>query len=485
MNERFFIAGCGAVAQCALPILIKELKIAPSVITIMDFVDNRHRIAQALDQGVTYVQERITQKNYKEILGRHLSPGDIFIDLSWNIDTITLLRWCHEHNVRYVNSSIELWENDESFEGKSREDLTLYARQMKIIELIKSFKNKKSATAILDHGANPGLVSHFTKQALEDIATKIIEETPNDSKTSALKAALTAKNFAKLAQLINLKTIQIAERDSQISSKPKKVNEFVNTWSIMGLHEEGIAPSELGWGTHELYAPQGIEFHKTGPKNQAFLPTKGIDTLVKSWVPSGDIIGMVIRHGEAYGISERLTVWQNEVAIYRPTVYYAYCLSDSAIASLYELKMRQLILQPKLRILEDEIIDGIDELGCLLLGHDLRAWWIGSLLDIHEARKLVPHQNATTVQVAIAVVAAVNYMLKYPNEGICLPDDLDHTEILPFVKPYLGTFVSQQIEWSPLTRKSPHFTYNEAELDPQNEWQFTNFLVSPFNKVKL
>ena len=35
-NRKYFILGCGAVAQCTLPILIKELKIDLKQITIMD-----------------------------------------------------------------------------------------------------------------------------------------------------------------------------------------------------------------------------------------------------------------------------------------------------------------------------------------------------------------------------------------------------------------------------------------------------------------
>ena len=471
LGIRFFMAGCGAVAQCALPILLKELKVSPNAIVVMDFVDNRERISEAIAQGVTYVQERITKENYEEILSKYLSPGDIFIDLTWGIDTIALLKWCHENNVRYVNSSVELWDEDENaLDKKDPSKLTLYVRQMAIVDLINSWQNKKGATAILDHGANPGLVSHFAKQGLEDIASKIIKEKPTDSRISELEKNLKEKNFANLAHLLNVKTIQIAERDSQITADPKKVNEFVNTWSIPGLYEEGVAPCELGWGTHERFAPDNIMFHKNGPKNQAFLLEKGIDVLARSWVPSGDIIGRVIRHGEAYGISERLTVWKNGTPEYRPTVYYAYCLSDSAIASLYELKMRQFELQPKLRILNDDIIEGVDELGCFLLGHDFKGWWIGSLLNIHDARKLVPHQNATTIQVAIAVVAAVNYMINHPNEGICLPDDIDHNEILEFAKPYLGKFVSRPVDWSPLARKPTYFNFKDPEIEPEDEW---------------
>jgi homospermidine synthase len=480
---RIFMIGSGAVAQCVLPILIKELPLSPLSITVMDFVDNRERIAGALQQGVTFVQNRITRENYTTVLSTYLSSGDILIDLGWDIDTVCLLQWCHDHNVRYINSSVEMWEPYQNAQTKDPRAFTLYTRQMALLELIKKWGGNSGPTAIIDHGANPGLVSHFTKQALQDITTKIIQEKPTDARIPALQKNLDANNFAQLAQLTGLKTIQISERDSQITSNPKKVNEFVNTWSIPGLYEEGIAPSELGWGTHERYAPEGVMFHEKGPQNQICLQSRGVDTLVRSWVPSGDIIGMVIRHGEAYGISDRLTVYENNKAVYRPTVYYAYCLSDSAIASLYELRMRQFELQPALRILQNDIVDGKDELGCFLLGHDFRAWWIGSLLDIHHARKLVPNQNATTVQVAVGVVAAVNYLINHPNEGLCLPDDLDHTEILSFVKPYLGSFISQPVDWSPLYRKPTYFEYHKNSVDTTDEWQFTNFLVSPFHKI--
>ncbi len=103
---RIFVVGCGAVSQCALPLLIKELKIEPSRITVMDFADNRARIASLLQQGVTYIIERITRENYATVLKQHLSAGDIFIDLGWSIDTCTLLQWCHDNDVRYTNSSI-------------------------------------------------------------------------------------------------------------------------------------------------------------------------------------------------------------------------------------------------------------------------------------------------------------------------------------------------------------------------------------------
>ena len=179
---------------------------------------------------------------------------------------------------------------------------------------------------------------------------------------------------------------------------------------------------------------------------------------------------MVIRHGEAYGISKSLTILHedenNNRLLYRPTVHYAYLPSDLTISSLVEFRMHNYRLQPKLRILNDEIIQGADEVGVLLLGgRYVDAWWAGSVLDIHQARRLVPEQNATTVQVAISVVAAIAYCMQHPNEGIRLPDEIDAEEILDVCMPYLGEWVSKAVRWPPANDRI------------REDWQFTSFQV--------
>jgi homospermidine synthase len=478
---KILVIGCGSVSQCAIPLIFQLIDVPAKNVTIMDFVDNRARIKSALKKGARYVRAKIEKNNYEKLLEKYAGPGDLIIDLAFDIDCCAILQWCHDNDVLYINTSVELWAPYGGAEGKRPTELTLYTRHMAMREMFKKWKNKKGATAIVDHGANPGLVSHFTKQALEDIAQKILTEKPKDTRKKQLESALENHNYAELAQLVGLKTIHISERDTQITNKPKEMNEFVNTWSIAGFYEEGVAPAELGWGTHERYAPKGAMFHKEGPKNQICLKSKGMNTWVRSWVPCGEITGMVIRHGEAFSISEYLTVTENGNAVYRPTIHYAYCCCDAAVNSMHELEMRQYELHEKQRIMNDEITSGCDELGCLLMGHDFNSWWIGSLLDIKEARKLVPHQNATTLQVAISVIAASCWMINNPREGFCLPDQLPHKEILRMSKPYLGPFISKAVDWTPLKGKKNKFLdYGSSIPDKEDVWQFTTFLVSPF-----
>jgi homospermidine synthase len=171
-----------------------------------------------------------------------------------------------------------------------------------------------------------------------------------------------------------------------------------------------------------------------------------------------------------------------DIAVYRPTVHYAYCVPDVALASIRELKMRHLVMQDRQRILNDEIIDGADYMGVLLMGHPFKSWWTGSCLSIHEARQLLPGQSATTLQVASSITSAVRWMVENPAEGVVVPDQMPWEEILGFAKQYLGAYHDAAADWTPTTDRteSSLFTrYNQPVVvgTADETWQFTTFLV--------
>jgi homospermidine synthase len=440
----------------------------------MDQRDNRLRVKGALDKGATYIQDQITQDNLDSQLKKYLSSGDFLLDLAWNIDANTILNWCHDNGVLYLNTSVEQWDPYEGGANKHPLERTLYHRHMSMREM-KSKWNKVGATAIVEHGANPGLVSHLVKKSMVDIATLALKE----SKAAAgVESALTDERYNDLAQLLGIKVIHISERDTQVTNKPKQWGEFVNTWSVEGFYEEGIAPAELGWGTHEKTLPLNAYEHQSGPRNQIAIAQPGATTWVRSWVPNFEIHGMVIRHGEAFTISDHLTVWDGSKALYRPTVHYAYCPTNEAIASMKELEMRSWDLHKNQRIMNDEITDGDDRLGVLLMGHPYKAWWTGSLLNIHDSRKLIPDQSATTVQVASAVYAAVAWAMKNPDKGLLVPDELPWREVLGYAEKYWGGIHSEASSWDPLMNRKDLFEgWNGKKVDSSDPWQFSNFLV--------
>lgn len=476
---RILLLGCGSVSRCLQPLILKHFDMDFSKFTILDFEDLRHLIPDTLAAGVNYVQDRVEPHNLNTLLSQYVGAGDLLIDLAWNIDADEIIQWCYDHQVLYINTSIELWDPYTEADKTSPPDRTLYVRHMKL-RASAAKRAKNGTTSIVEHGANPGLVSHWTKVALEDITQAMFQQVQLEtSRRQALERALADRNYAQLAMLTGTKVIHISERDTQISHQPKAVNEFVNTWSIEGFREEGIAPAEMGWGTHERRLPLGAQKHGYGPDNQICLSQMGMNTWVRSWVPlGGEILGMVIRHGEAFSISDHLTVWDGSKPIYRPTVHYAYHPCDAAIVSLHELKMRSLEIQDNLRIMNDEIISGIDELGVLLLGHDLTGWWTGSQLSIDEARDLVAHQNATTLQVAASVLGAVAWMIENPNQGFCLPDELPHEQVLKVASPYLGPCPSVQTDWTPLKNRVDLFErFGKRRPAAEDVWQFETFLA--------
>ena len=478
-GKRIVFVGYGAVAQCTLPILVKHLKVSPKQITVMDFEDRRKVLAPWLKKGVQFAKKKVTRQNMGSLLGKYLSAGDVLIDLAWNIDACEILQWCHDRGVLYVNTSVEVWDPYEGAEDKHPTTRTLYWRHMNLRKMIAGWKTP-GPTAVLEHGANPGLISHFTKQGLLDIAKKSLADKKfTGAAAEAIQQSVKDQAFAQLSRQLGVKVIHCSERDTQITNVPKRVDEFVNTWSVEGFREEGTTTAELGWGTHEKELPALAVQHESGPKNQICLARMGMNTWVASWVPNFCIHGMVVRHGEAFTISDKLTVWENGKAVYRPTVHYAYCPTDSAIASLNELRGYDYELQPTYRILNDEITSGADILGALIMGHPYNSWWTGSDLSIEQSRKLVPHQNATTMQVAISVVAATLWMIENPDQGVKVPDELPHEFVLKIAKPYLGKFISRSSDWTPLKHYKNAFKgFNNPGIDTTDPWQFKNFLLT-------
>jgi homospermidine synthase len=160
--------------------------------------------------------------------------------------------------------------------------------------------------------------------------------------------------------------------------------------------------------------------------------------------------------------------------VYRPTCHYAYHPSDDTVLSLHEFEGRAFQRQPRIRLMNDEITDGIDELGVLLYGHAKNAYWFGSQLSIAEARRLAPYQNATGLQVTSAVLAGMVWAIENPLAGVVDADEIDWQRCLAVQLPYLGPVVGAYTDWTPLTGRPGLFA---EDLDLDDPWQFRNVIV--------
>ena len=151
-ENNILVIGYGAVSQCTLPVILDHIEIPREKITIMDFEDKSKKLKHLTDTGIKFVQEKIIPENLEAFLNKYVGDNGLIIDLAWNIGANDILKWCHDHNTLYVNTSVELWN---PYEPKDIFEKTLYYRQMQLKEMKKSWP-EDSATAVVDHGANPG-----------------------------------------------------------------------------------------------------------------------------------------------------------------------------------------------------------------------------------------------------------------------------------------------------------------------------------------
>ena len=238
-----------------------------------------------------------------------------------------------------------------------------------------------------------------------------------------------------------------------------------------------MQPAELGWGTHEKWAPANAGYHKSGCGAAIYINQPGANTRVRSWTPTArGQYGFLVTHNEAISIADYYSLRDEKgAAVYRPTCHYAYHPCDDAVLSLHELFGRSGEIQSARHILgEAEILDGIDELGVLLYGHARNAYWYGSQLSVEETRALAPYQNATGLQVTSAVLAGMVWALENPKAGIVEADELDFRRCLEVQTPYLGPVVGVYTDWTPLMGRPGLFP---EDIDQSDPWQFKNVLV--------
>ncbi|MEC9245511.1 MAG: homospermidine synthase [Pseudomonadota bacterium] len=461
--------GFGSIGRGTLPLIERHFRFDKSRMVVMDPNDADRKLLD--ERGIRYVQAHVTKDNYKDLLKPLLTEGEgqgFCVNLSVDTSSLDLMKLCRKLGVLYIDTVVEPWLGfyfDDKADNASR---TNYALRETVRR--EKAKNPGGTTAVSTCGANPGMVSWFVKQALVNLATDLgldFDEPGVEDR----------EGWAKLMKKCGVKGIHIAERDTQRTKKPKPMNVFWNTWSVEGFIAEGLQPAELGWGTHETWKPRNARKQKKGNKAAIFLEQPGANTRVRSWCPTpGPQYGFLVTHNESISIADFFTVRDGKgKVVYRPTCHYAYHPCNDAVLSLHEMFGAEGKAQPEQHVLdENELVDGMDELGVLLYGHRKNAYWFGSQLTLEEARELAPYQNATGLQVTSAVLAGMVWALENPEAGIVEADEVDYRRCLDIQLPYLGPVKGYYTDWTPLEGRPGLFPEDIDESDP---WQFRNILV--------
>jgi len=406
---RLLVLGTGGLAHAVLPLLLRHVALAREAVLLLG--PDADGEALALRHGVVLHRAALEPATLATGLSRLVRRGDMVLNLALGVDSLAVLAWCQGHDVLYLDTNLESWFGRERRLGAARQQALAYGLA-------------GTATAVIAHGANPGLVTHFVRQILGELVPA-------------------ARSPAAAAAQIGLRVVQVAEHDTHtVDLAAVADDEFANTWSPRGLWGELDAEVELGWGGHETTLPPRARLWPAlrGPAAQLSQP--GRSCLALAWTPGeGCFAGHVLAHHESMSIADLLTTPAT-----RPTVFYAvrpcpaaWRLSSSgAIAAAPR----------RWRLLTAELNGGGNELGVLLLGERVGHWY-GSRLSLAEARTLAPDNNATLLQVAAGVLGGVVWMLENPRRGVVEPEGMDHRRVLEVARPYLGELGGGPVPWRP------------------------------------
>ncbi len=445
------IIGFGSIGTAVLPLVRRHFRSLQFPVTVIDPRADNKPVADRY--GARFLQVALTQDNHRDVLTGVLQgqPPGFIINVSTDVSTEALVAFAQSAGAMYIDTCTEPWPGYYFNDSLTLGEKSNYALRESLLAMKPQCEG--GPTAISCCGANPGMVSWLVKQALLDIARDT---------GGAVTPPTGREGWARLMMQLGVKGIHIAERDTQQAIAPRRPGTFLNTWSVQGLLAEAVQPAELGWGTHEAALPPDGREHASGSRAAIYLEAPSGTQRVRTWTPThGHHCGYIISHNEAISIADYFSLYEDGRLTWRPTCLYAYRPTDMTVDSLKEFFDRGCRWPEETRVLaEHEIAGGSDELGVLLYGHARNAYWYGSQLSIEKARRLAPHQNATSLQVSSAVMAALAWAVEHPRAGLVEAEELDFAQCLQYQAPYLGTLGGHYTDWKPET---------DASGDP---WQF-------------
>src|SRR5215212_1287272 len=165
-SGRVVIVGFGSIGQGVLPLLLRHIDLRPDQITVITAELRGHQVAE--EYGVRFVETALTRDNYRTVLDSWLGPGDFLLNVSVDVSSVALIERCLDKGALYLDTCIEPWPGgytDPNLPPSSRSN---YALRESALALRGT--DNAGPTAVITHGANPGLVSHFVKQALLNVA---------------------------------------------------------------------------------------------------------------------------------------------------------------------------------------------------------------------------------------------------------------------------------------------------------------------------
>jgi homospermidine synthase len=186
--------GFGSIGQGVLPLILRHIDIPYERIVIITGDDRGRDIAA--EYGINFTVQPLTRENYRDVLTPLVQAGDFLLNLSVDVSSVALIAFCQRQGALYHDTCIEPWVGGYTDPSLTPSQRSNYALRESALALA----GGKGPTAVMTHGANPGLVSHFVKQALLNLA----RDTGVDTEVPTTRQA-----WAALSQQLGVKVIHM------------------------------------------------------------------------------------------------------------------------------------------------------------------------------------------------------------------------------------------------------------------------------------
>lgn len=460
-NNKIVQFGFGAVGKSFFEKISKEIKFDKDKYFVISRDKLEYTFFIELGGHIgNFIVADINKENFKSVFSKYLSEGDFLIDFADSVGTKDFVEWCATNNIMYLNTGETDWEDNW---------YSIFEENLKKNELrnkLKQNNNVNKYPIVLQHGNNPGLVSHFVKAGLEYIVKKQFK---NNKKYTKF---IQENKFNELAKALDLKSIHVNDNDYQEVNEKFDKNKLYSTWSIDSFFFEMLSEATINIGTNEKIDYQ--EECKMLDLKNGFLEFKdiAIDKMGKTYYPKGKFEAFIVPHEETITIAKSLEVKNGNNVTYRPTVMFLYSPCDFAVNYLkgarvdnslqIDTNRKQEIIRgfkyPERSeiIYKEQIKKGTEYVGVLLLGSKFDPVWIGNRIKknfLYRNKEASFWQTPTITPVAMSALAASCWMIKNKNKGgIYFPDDIDeYKEIINFAEKYISktiykTFSKKKIE---------------------------------------